>query len=93
MTLLEHTKSIVEKVKYSLSTWSKKKRIDVFLESIFGEYNRMLYDINTSINILSSEHLQAIKLVEQKILQCLRNYLDGHLYGAISESICNVLKL
>ena len=85
MTLIEYTKLIVEKVKYSLSAWSKGKRIDDFLGSIFGEYNRMLFDINTSINILSSKHLEAIELAEQSILRSLQDYLDGHLCGALSE--------
>lgn len=83
----QEIKEIIQKIKGSLSNWPTDKRIDIFLEMIYKEYNLMLYEFSerNSNNSLPKQHLQTIELVEQRILQSLKDYFCGNLYGAIGE--------
>lgn len=84
MALTEFTKIIALKVKRALSSWSRGKRIDDFLENMFIEYNKVLGEINESYSINDLSFFETIEFIEQQILQSLKNYFNGHLYQAIT---------
>lgn len=74
---------IVQQIRDSLSQRPTDKRIDIFFDKIFKEYNDLLFLLDKHINI--AQQFATIEQVEQRILQSLRDYFNGHLYGAIGE--------
>ena len=78
---------LIHKIKGTLSNRPTDKRIDLFLETIFEEYNTVLHGLNKKNigELLSEKYLQTIEHIEQRILQCFKDYFNGNLYGAIVE--------
>ncbi len=86
-TLIESVIKTIQKIKDSLSSWAGDQRIDDFLKALFKEYNKMLFELNVNCeyDFLSPKQLQTIELIERRIVQSLKDYYNGHLYGAIGE--------
>jgi len=73
----------IQHISDSLSQRPSDKRIDEFLDTVFKGYNDMLLHMDGYENL--TKLFETIEKVERKILQSIKDYLNGHLYGAIGE--------
>ena len=73
----------IQNTKDALFQRPSDKRIDDFLDTVFNEYNDMLHQVEGYRNL--AKLFEIIENVERKILQSLKDYFNGHLYGAIGE--------
>ena len=78
---------IVQQIRESLSNRPKDKRMDVFLEMVFEKYNNLLNDYCLA-SCLSETQQDKIKLIENRIIECLKDYFRGCLMGALNEIQC-----
>ena len=78
---------IVSQIKDALSNRPKEKRIDDFLEIEFEKYNNLLKDYCLT-DCLSEKQKQIVDLIENRILQSLKDYFNGKLSGALTEIQC-----
>lgn len=78
---------IVSQIKDTLSNRPKEKRIDDFLEIGFEKYNNLLKDYCLT-DCLSEKQKQTVDLIENRIIQSLKDYFNGKLSGALIEIQC-----
>ena len=74
----------VQQIRDSLYNRPKDKRIDCFLENVFKEYNKLLQEY-CLIDCLSEKQLSKIELIENCVIQGLKDYFNGSLMGALTE--------
>lgn len=75
---------IVQQIRDFLNNRPEDKRIDCFLENVFKEYNKLLQEYCLN-DFLSEKQLSKIDVIEQCVLQGLKDYFNGRLMGALSE--------
>ena len=81
---------IVQQIRETLTNRPKNKRMDVFLEMVFKKYNNLLNDCCLA-SCLSKTQQDKIELIENRIIECIKDYFRGCLMGALNE-IQNLLQ-